>query len=85
MMHLDRALAGLDDQADVGAQACADQVVMHRRGGQQCRDRERSGDRTAVGQDQDVEPSRTASSAALAQRIRAPVAMPDSALGHPGR
>ena len=37
-MHLAR-LAGLDDQAGLHAQALADQVMMHRRGGQQRRDR----------------------------------------------
>ena len=52
-MHLAR-LAGLDDQAGLRAQALADQVVVHRRGRQQRRDRHALGRHGAVGQDQDV-------------------------------
>ena len=55
MMDLAR-LAGLDDDAGQGAQAPSDQVMVHRRGGQQCRDRHPLGRGRAVGQDQDVVP-----------------------------
>ena len=47
-------LAGLDDQADLGAQSLADQVVVHGRHGQQRRHRNAVGADLAVGQDQDV-------------------------------
>ncbi len=53
MMHLAR-LAGLDDEADRGAQALADQVMMHRRRRQQRRDRDAVRPDHAVGQDDDV-------------------------------
>ena len=39
LVHLVR-LAGLDDQADLGAQALPDQVMMHGRGGEQRRESE---------------------------------------------
>ena len=42
MVHLAR-LAGLDDEPDRGAQALADQVVVHRRGREQRRDRDAVG------------------------------------------
>ena len=54
MVHLAR-LAGLDDEAGLHAQALADQVVVHRRGGQRRRDRDAVGPGGAVGQDQDVD------------------------------
>src|ERR1700720_4177538 len=53
MVHLAR-LAGLDDNAGLGAQPLADQMVVHRRGGEQCRDRHALDRHRAVGQDQDV-------------------------------
>ena len=55
MMHLAR-LAGLDDDAGLGAQPLPDQVVVHRRGREQGRDRHPLGRHGAVGQDQDVVP-----------------------------
>ena len=39
-------VAGLDDQADLGAGLLADQVVVHRRGEQQRRDRREVGGRS---------------------------------------
>jgi hypothetical protein len=42
-------LAGLDDDADVGAQPLANQVVVHRAGGQQRRDRDEVGIDRAIG------------------------------------
>ena len=53
MMDLAR-LAGFDHEADRGAQALADQVVVHRRGGEQRRDRNAVRPDHAVGQDDDV-------------------------------
>jgi hypothetical protein len=53
MMHLAR-LAGLDDEADRGAQALADQVMVHAGGGEQRRDRRCGRADLAVGQDDDV-------------------------------
>ena len=52
MVHLAR-FAGLDDDAGAHAQALADQVVVHRRGGQQRRDRDAVLADLAVRQDQD--------------------------------
>ena len=54
MMHLAR-LAGLDDEADRGAQALADQVMMHAARREQRRDRHAVGAGAAVGQDDDVD------------------------------
>ena len=53
MMHL-AGLAGLDDDPGQGALAAPDQVMVHRRGRQQRRDRHPLGRGRAVGQDQDV-------------------------------
>ena len=53
LMHL-MGLAGLDHEADGGAQALADQVMMHGAGGEQRRDRNPVGAGRPVGQDDDV-------------------------------
>ena len=53
MMHFAR-FAGLDDETDRGAQALADQMMMHGGGGEQRRDRDAVGPDHAVGQDDDV-------------------------------
>ena len=53
MMDL-AGLAGLDDDPGQGALAPSDEVMVHCRGGQQCRDRHPIGRGRAVGQDQDV-------------------------------
>jgi hypothetical protein len=53
VMHLAR-LAGLDHEPDRGAQALADQVMVHGRGREQRRDRNAIGAGAAVGQDDDV-------------------------------
>ena len=53
MVHLAR-LAAFHHQADLVAQALADQVVMHRGGGEQGGDRDALGRDGAIGQDQDV-------------------------------
>ena len=47
-------VAGLDHEADGGAQALADEVVMHRRGREQSRDRDAVGPGHPVGQHDDV-------------------------------
>ncbi len=47
--------AGFDDEADRGAQAGADQVVMHRGAGQQRRDWKAVRAGHAIGQDDDVD------------------------------
>ena len=54
VMHLAR-LAGLDDDAYRGAQAGADQMMMHGGAGEQRRDRNPVGAGHAVGQDDDVD------------------------------
>ena len=54
MMHLAR-LAGLDDEADRGPQALADQVMVDAGGRQQRRNRHAVGADHAVGQDDDVD------------------------------
>ena len=54
MMHLAR-FAGFDHQPDRGAQARADQVMMHGGAGEQRRDRNPVRARHAVGQDDDVD------------------------------
>ena len=46
--------AGLDHEAGAGAQALADQVLVHRRGREQRGDRQQLGRHLAVGHDQDV-------------------------------
>ena len=53
MMHLAR-LAGFDDEADRGAQALADQVMVHGRRRQQRRNGDAVRPDLAVGQDDDV-------------------------------
>ena len=53
MMHFAR-FAGLDDEADGGAQALADQVMMHRGGREQRRNRDAVRPDHAVGEDDDV-------------------------------
>ena len=53
MMHLAR-LAGLDDEADGGAQPLADQMMMHRGGREQRRNRNAVRADHAVGQNDDV-------------------------------
>ena len=53
MMHFAR-FAGLDDEPDRGAQALADQVMVHGGGGEQRRDRNAVGAGHAVGQHDDV-------------------------------
>ena len=53
MMHLAR-FAGLDDEADRGAQAAADQMMMHGRRREQRRNRNAIRPDHAVGQDDDV-------------------------------
>ena len=53
VVHLAR-FAGLDHHADGGAQSLADQVMMHRRGREQRRDRNAVRAGLAVGQDDDV-------------------------------
>ena len=54
VVHL-AGLAGLDDEADLGAGLLADQVVVHRRGGEQHRDRRQVLVRQPVRQDDDVD------------------------------
>ena len=66
MMHLAR-LAGLDHQADRGAQALADQVMVHGRGREQRRDRDAVGPGLAVRQDDDVVAAVDGGLGALAQ------------------
>ncbi len=48
-------VSGLDDKADRGALAVADQVMMHAGGGEQRRDRDAVRADLAIGQDDDVE------------------------------
>ncbi len=55
VMHLARR-AGLDHQTGAGAQALLDQVLMHRRGGEQRRDRHVIGIDAPIRDDQDVVP-----------------------------
>ena len=66
MMHLAR-LAGLDDEADRGAQALADQVMMHGRGREQRRDRDAVRPDHAVGEDDDVVARRCTAASARSQ------------------
>ena len=54
VMHLAR-LAGFDDEPDRGAQAGADQMMVHGGAGEQRGDRNPVGARHAVGQDDDVD------------------------------
>ena len=73
MVHFAR-LAGLDDEADRGAQTLADQVMMHGGGRQQRRNRDAVRPDHAVGQDDDVE--------AAADRLFGAVAKPRERLAH---
>ena len=59
--------AGLDDEADRGAQALADQMMMHGGGREQRRDRNAVGPDHAVGQDDDVVAAMDRRLGALAQ------------------
>ena len=68
MMHLAR-LAGLDDEADRGAQPRADQVMMHGRRRQQGRDRDAVGANEAVRQDDDVVAARNSLVGARAEPV----------------
>ena len=54
MVHFAR-LAGFHHEADRGAQALADQMMMHGGAGEQRRDRDAVGAGAAVGQDDDVD------------------------------
>ncbi len=67
VMHLAR-FAGLDHEADRGAQALADQVMVHGRGREQRRDRNAVRAGAAVGQDDDVVAALHGGFGALAQR-----------------
>ena len=77
MMHLAR-LAGLDDEADRGAQTLADQMMMHGGGREQRRDRNAVRPDEAVGQDDDVVAAAHRLIGALAEPRRAPRAMPSA-------
>ena len=66
MMHL-AGFAGLHHEADRGAQPLADQVMMHRRGRQQRRNRDALGPGLAVGQHDDVVAAAHRAFRALAQ------------------
>ena len=68
MMHLAR-LAGLDHEADRGAQALADQVMVHGGGGEQRRDRDAVRADLPVGQDDDVVAAVHRGLGALAQPV----------------
>ncbi len=67
-MHLAR-LAGLDDEADRGAQARADQVMMHGGAGEQRRDRIRSAPAMRSDRMMMLTPSRTAAFGARAELV----------------
>ena len=83
MMHLAR-LAGLHHQPDRGAQAFADEVMMHRRAGEQHRDRNAVGAGLAVGQDDDVAAVAHLFLGALAQRVERPAHAVGAMLGREG-
>ena len=83
MMHLAR-LAGLQHQADRGAQALADQMMMHRRAGEQHRDRNAVGAGLAVGQDDDVAAVAHFFLGALAQLVERPAHAVGAVLGREG-
>ena len=68
MMHFAR-LAGFDDEADRGAQALADQVMVHGRRRQQRRDGDAVRPDLAVGQDDDVVAAGDRRLGALAQPV----------------
>ncbi len=80
MMHLAR-LAGLQHQADRGAQALADQVMMHRRAGEQHRNLDAVGAGLAVGQDDDVAAGAHFFLGALAQLVERPAHAVGAVLG----
>ena len=75
-MHLAR-FAGLDHQADGGAQALADQMMVHGRGREQRRDRNAVRAGLAVGQDDDV--------VAVAHRLLGVLAQARERVLHAGR
>ena len=70
VMHLAR-LAGFDHEADRGAQALADQVMMHGGAGEQRRDRDAVGAGAAVRQDDDVDAVAHRGFGLAAQRVDA--------------
>ena len=70
-MHFAR-LAGLDDEADRGAQPFADEMMMHGGGGEQGRNRRAVRPDHAVGQDDDVVAAVHRLLGAFAQRAAAP-------------
>ena len=82
-MHLAR-LAGLDHEADRGAQALADQVMMHGRAGEQRRDRDALGAGAAVRQDDDVDAVAHGRFGARAQRVERVLQAGGAVLGRPG-
>ena len=53
VVHLTRR-AGFNNEASTGAQTFLDQMLVHGRGGKQCRDGDAVGIQLAVGDDQDV-------------------------------
>ena len=83
MMHLAR-LAGFHHHADRGAQSVADQVVVHRRGRQQHRDRNAVGAGLAVGQDDDIAAGAHLFLGALAQFVERPAHTVGAMLGREG-
>ena len=84
MMHLAR-LAGFDDKPDGGAQALADQMMMHGGAGEQRRDRDAVGAGAAVGEDDDVDAVAHRGVGLAAQRIDCRFHAGNAGLGRPGR
>ena len=83
VMHFAR-LAGLDHEADRGAQALADQVMMHRRAGEQRRDRNVGRPGAAVRQDDDVDAFAHRGLGAGAERVERVLQAGGAVLGRPG-
>ena len=83
VVHLAR-LARFDHQPDRGAQALADQVVMHRRAGEQRRDRDVLGAGAAIRQDDDVDALAHRRLGAHAERVERLLEAGGAVLGRPG-
>ena len=83
VMHLAR-LAGFDDEADRRAQALADEVMMHRRAGEQRRHRNVLGAGAPIRQDDDVDAFAHRGLGARAQGFERVLEPRGALLGRPG-
>ena len=84
MVHLAR-LGGFHDDADRGAQALANEMMVHGRAGEQRRDRNAVGAGAAIGQDDDVDAVAHGGLGLSAQGVDRPFHAGSAGFSRPGR